>query len=112
MKGHPGTKGVISVQTRRDGGEVEIRVGDTGAGIPEAIRARIFEPFFTTKDVGKGTGQGLTVVYSSIVKLHGGQVTFESEVGKGTTFILRLPIETPKADTPVEAEDSTELAPV
>jgi PAS domain S-box-containing protein len=92
VKQNSGAKGVISIQTRRDGDHVEIRVGDTGTGIPEAIRPHIFEPFFTTKDVGKGTGQGLNVVYNSIVKLHQGTVAFESEVGRGTTFILRLPI--------------------
>jgi PAS domain S-box-containing protein len=86
-----GNKGQISIRTRRDNDQIEVRVSDTGTGIPEAIRPHIFEPFFTTKEVGKGTGQGLTVVYNSIVKLHQGTVTFESEVGKGTTFILRLP---------------------
>jgi signal transduction histidine kinase len=69
-----------------------VRVNDTGTGIPEAIRPRIFEPFFTTKPVGKGTGQGLSIVYGNVVKKHGGTVRFESEVGKGTTFILRLPL--------------------
>jgi signal transduction histidine kinase len=88
----PGAKGLITVTTRRDGDHIEVRVSDTGAGIPEAIRPRIFEPFFTTKEVGKGTGQGLTIVYSCIVKRHGGSVEFETEPGKGTTFILRLPI--------------------
>ena len=92
IKQKPGTKGAITVSTRQDGQMVEVRVGDTGAGIPEAIRSRMFEPFFTTKGVGKGTGQGLAMVYSVIVKRHGGTVTFESEVGKGTTFILRFPI--------------------
>jgi signal transduction histidine kinase len=87
----PGTKGVITIQTRRDGDYFEIRVADTGTGIAEANRQRIFEPFFTTKDVGKGTGQGLTIVYTNIVKKHGGTVTFETEVGRGTTFILHLP---------------------
>jgi signal transduction histidine kinase len=87
----PGTKGVITVSTRREGESVEVRVSDTGGGIPEAIRSRIFEPFFTTKGVGKGTGQGLAMVYGAIVKLHGGTVTFESETGKGTTFIIRIP---------------------
>ena len=64
---------------------------DTGTGIPEAVRSRIFEPFFTTKDVGRGTGQGLAMVYSSVVKRHGGTVTFETETGRGTTFIISLP---------------------
>jgi PAS domain S-box-containing protein len=92
VKEHPGTKGAITVCTRRDGDHVEVRVSDTGNGIPEAIRPRIFEPFFTTKPVGKGTGQGLSIVYGNVVKKHGGTVRFESEVGKGTTFILRLPL--------------------
>ncbi|MGH7869681.1 MAG: sensor histidine kinase, partial [Candidatus Dormibacteraceae bacterium] len=92
VKKHPGTKGVIGVQTRRDGAHVEIRVSDTGTGIPKPYQARIFEPFFTTKEVGKGTGQGLSIVYGSIVKKHGGTVSFETEEGKGTTFIIRLPV--------------------
>ncbi|MGB2821886.1 MAG: ATP-binding protein [Phycisphaerae bacterium] len=85
-------KGVIRVSTRRDGDWVELRVGDTGGGIPEEIRPRIFEPFFTTKDVGKGTGQGLTIARSAVVDKHGGTITFDSEAGKGTTFIVRLPL--------------------
>jgi PAS domain S-box-containing protein len=92
VKNNPGTKGLITVQTRRDGEHIEVRVRDTGTGIPEAVRSKIFEPFFTTKDVGKGTGQGLAMVYGCIVKRHGGTVTFETEVGRGTTFIIRLPI--------------------
>ncbi|HLP75743.1 MAG TPA: HAMP domain-containing sensor histidine kinase, partial [Candidatus Paceibacterota bacterium] len=91
VKEKPGTKGRITVGTRRMDDLVEVRVSDTGTGIPEAIRSRIFEPFFTTKGVGKGTGQGLSVVYG-MVKRHGGNITFESEVGKGTTFIIRMPI--------------------
>ena len=90
-KPNAGAKGTITIRTRRLGDMVEVRVSDTGAGIPENLRPRIFEPFFTTKPVGKGTGQGLSIVYGAIVKRHGGTVAFESEVGKGTTFILRLP---------------------
>ena len=92
IRANPGSKGTITVSTCADGDHVEVRVSDTGTGIPEEHRLRIFEPFFTTKEVGKGTGQGLTVVYSNIVKKHGGTVTFETEPGKGTTFIIRLPL--------------------
>jgi PAS domain S-box-containing protein len=92
---NPGMKGLITVQSRRVGDHVEVRVTDTGTGIPAAARPKIFEPFFTTKDVGKGTGQGLSIVYGCIVKHHGGTVTFETEVGQGTTFILRLPLQSP-----------------
>ena len=95
VKKAPGTKGVITVRTRRDGDMVEVRVADTGTGIPETSRSKIFEPFFTTKDVGKGTGQGLSIIYGSIVKRHGGTVTFETEMDAGTTFIIRLPLKSP-----------------
>ena len=89
---NPGSKGVITVQSLLAGDFVEVRVTDTGTGIPESARSKIFEPFFTTKDVGKGTGQGLSIIYGSIVKRHGGTVSFETETGKGTTFIIRLPL--------------------
>jgi signal transduction histidine kinase len=72
---------------------MEVQISDTGSGIPENIRARIFEPFFTTKEVGKGTGQGLALAHAVIVKKHHGKIWFESEIGKGTTFFLRLPLE-------------------
>ena len=99
IRDQKGKKGTITIRTRREGDHAEIRVSDTGKGIPEEHRQRIFEPFFTTKEVGKGTGQGLTVVYGSIVKKHGGTVTFETETGKGTTFILRLPLGPNTSDT-------------
>jgi two-component system, NtrC family, sensor kinase len=67
-------------------------VSDTGGGIPEAIRSKIFDPFFTTKEVGKGTGQGLAIAHSVIVQKHRGTIHFESEMGKGTTFIIQLPL--------------------
>ncbi len=85
-------KGTITVTTRRAGDWAEIRIADTGAGIPEKIRDKIFEPFFTTKPVGKGTGQGLTISRSLVVDKHGGTIAFETETGKGTAFIVRLPI--------------------
>jgi signal transduction histidine kinase len=93
-----GSLGKITVRTRVDANDVEISIGDTGAGIPEAVRKRIFDPFFTTKEVGRGTGQGLAIARSVIVKKHGGTLQFESEVGIGTTFYIRLPINSPAAD--------------
>jgi PAS domain S-box-containing protein len=84
--------GTITLSTRRDGDWVEIRVTDTGTGIPEHIRNRVFDPFFTTKEVGKGTGQGLTLAHAVVVKRHGGKIWLDSQVGKGTTFYIRLPI--------------------
>ncbi len=89
-----GSKGTVTVTTRCLGDWAEVQIRDTGAGILENIRARIFEPFFTTKEVGKGTGQGLALAHAFIVKKHNGQIWFESEVGKGTTFFLRLPLAT------------------
>jgi signal transduction histidine kinase len=87
-----GRKGTIRIRTSQEGGLARIDIADTGAGIPEAIRQRVFEPFFTTKEVGKGTGQGLAIARSIVVSKHGGTLMFESEVGKGTTFTIRLPI--------------------
>jgi PAS domain S-box-containing protein len=85
-------KGTITVSTRSCGDSVEVRIADTGTGIPEKVRDRIFEPFFTTKEIGKGTGQGLAIVHSVIVDKHAGAISFETELGKGTTFIIRLPL--------------------
>ncbi len=93
-----GTRGRLTVRTRLDGDVVEISIGDTGTGIPEAARDKIFDPFFTTKEVGKGTGQGLAIARSVIVNKHGGTLRFETECGKGTTFLIRLPIAAPSAD--------------
>jgi signal transduction histidine kinase len=90
--GTSGAKGRITVKTRQDDDHVVIAISDTGIGIPEDIRSRIFDPFFTTKEVGRGTGQGLAMVHS-IVEKHTGTVSVDSEVGRGTTFEIRLPIE-------------------
>ena len=93
LKDTPGGKGRITIRTRVAGDRAEIRVEDTGPGIPESIRHRIFDPFFTTKPVGKGTGQGLAIAYSVIVQRHGGTITVASDPGKGAAFILRLPLD-------------------
>ena len=94
-------QGRISVKTRSLTGWVEIRIQDSGTGIPEKIRDRIFDPFFTTKEIGKGTGQGLAIARSIVVKKHKGTIDFETEEGHGTTFIIRLPCES--ASTPQPA---------
>ena len=86
-------RGRITVRTRLEPDDVVVvSIADTGAGIPEAIRDRIFDPFFTTKEVGRGTGQGLAIARTVIVDRHHGELTFESEVGRGTTCFLRLPV--------------------
>jgi PAS domain S-box-containing protein len=86
-------RGTITVATRLSPPWVEVRISDTGTGIPEAVRPRIFEPFFTTKEVGRGTGQGLAISHASIVGKHHGSLELESEEGRGTTFTIRLPLE-------------------
>jgi signal transduction histidine kinase len=86
-----GEKGKITVRTASCSAGVEIRIGDTGGGIPVQARAKIFDPFFTTKEIGKGTGQGLAIARSVIVDKHHGSIDFETELGEGTTFIIRLP---------------------
>jgi len=85
-------KGTITISTRRQGPWAEIEVTDTGTGIPAGVREHVFDPFFTTKEVGKGTGQGLTIAHSIVVTKHGGRIRLESEVGRGTTFIVHLPL--------------------
>lgn len=86
-------KGRITLSAKRNGDSIEIRIDDDGRGIPAGIRDRIFDPFFTTKPVGKGTGQGLAIVYSTIVDKHDGLIRCESEEGVGTSFILSLPLQ-------------------
>ena len=85
-------RGRITVRTRQEAENVVISIEDTGTGIPQAIRNRIFDPFFTTKEVGRGTGQGLAISRSVVVDKHFGTLTFQSELGRGTTFYVRLPI--------------------
>lgn len=84
--------GRISISTCRKGDSIEIRVADSGRGIPEAIKDRIFDPFFTTKAIGKGTGQGLAICRDVVVSKHGGSIVVASKEGEGAEFIIRLPI--------------------
>jgi len=87
-----GGKGLISVSTKNLGTQAEIRIKDTGGGIPASIADKIYDPFFTTKGVGRGTGQGLAIARNIIVHKHGGAIRFDSAVGQGTEFIISLPL--------------------
>ena len=93
-------KGRIVISATRAGESLEIRVQDDGCGIPANIRDRIFDPFFTTKAVGKRTGQGLAIVYSTVVDKHGGHIRCESQPGAGATFILQFPLCCHQEETP------------
>lgn len=84
-------KVIIAASKPEDQELLEIVVRDTGRGIPEEVLSEIFTPFYTTKQLGKGTGMGLSIVYG-VVKMHSGEISVDSEVGKGATFTIRLPL--------------------
>jgi PAS domain S-box-containing protein len=89
---HPSERGTIKISTTLAGKWAEIRIRDTGIGIPEEIRHRIFDLFFTTKEPGRGTGQGLAIAHSVIVEKHSGKIDIETEENQGTTFVIQLPV--------------------
>jgi PAS domain S-box-containing protein len=86
-------RGTIKISSALAGSWAEIRISDTGPGIPEEIRHRVFDLFFTTKEPGRGTGQGLAIAHSVIVDKHGGKIEIETEENRGTTFVIRLPVD-------------------
>jgi len=90
-------RGIISIKTYAEENSVYIRISDTGSGIPEENLKKIFDAFYTTKSAGKGTGLGLSISYK-IIQEHKGEIFVESEVGKGTTFTIKLPVENYEAD--------------
>jgi two-component system NtrC family sensor kinase len=94
------SKGLLRITSRREDGKILIFFSDDGPGIPKESLHRIFEPFYTTKAVGKGTGLGLSICQGIIVE-HGGKIDVESTVGRGTTFIIELPIQKWVPETPV-----------
>ena len=109
VQDHPGKKGEITIETLRDDDWIEIHIKDTGSGISENVRAHIYEPFYTTKEVGKGSGQGLAIAYNVVEIKHGGKLNFKTEVGKGTTFIVRLPINPPELPSKVDVIKPAEV---
>jgi two-component system NtrC family sensor kinase len=84
-------KGTITIRTWSEGGSVLVSIKDNGMGMPDKVRKKIFEPFFTTKDVGQGTGLGLSISFG-IIEQHNGSISIKSAAGKGSEFIIRLPI--------------------
>jgi signal transduction histidine kinase len=83
--------GILTITTTYDERKVYISIADNGIGMDESVKKRIFEPFYTTKEVGEGTGLGLSIVFNTINK-HNGQIKVNTELGKGTEFIIELPI--------------------
>jgi two-component system NtrC family sensor kinase len=96
MEDKRGGRGVLGVRARIEGDDAVIAISDTGGGIAEANRDRVFDAFFTTKEVGRGTGQGLAISRSIVVDRHGGTLTFDSQLGIGTTFFVRIPVAGPR----------------
>jgi signal transduction histidine kinase len=88
--GIEGYEPVVSVSTKKNNDNVEIKVADNGSGIPRKILDKIFQPFFTTKPAGQGTGLGLSLGYD-IVKAHGGELKVETREGEGSEFIISIP---------------------
>jgi signal transduction histidine kinase len=85
----------VTVKTQKKDGVVEISVRDNGPGVPEDIKEKIFQPFFTTKPTGEGTGLGLSLSYDIVTKGHGGKLKVETQKGKGSEFIVELPVKNP-----------------
>lgn len=85
-------QGIINIRTYQKGNQVILEIEDNGIGIPKEFLVKVFDPFFTTKPVGEGTGLGLSISYDIIVNKHNGKIDVRSEVGKGTTFIIQIPI--------------------
>ena len=85
-------KPTVTVSTKKRSKEIEIIISDNGPGIPDDIKDKIFQPFFTTKSTGQGTGLGLSMSYDIITKGHGGKLSVDTEVGKGTEFQITLPV--------------------
>lgn len=87
-----GDGGALTIKTNMENGIAEVSFTDTGCGMSKEHLSKLFTPFFTTKEPGKGTGLGLAISYG-IVQSHNGEIDVESEVGKGSTFRIRLPFE-------------------
>jgi len=88
----PGYKPEVTVSTSAEKNQLRISVKDNGNGIPDAIKDKIMQPFFTTKPTGEGTGLGLSLSYDIVVKGHGGSISVDTKEGKGSEFIITIPV--------------------
>jgi signal transduction histidine kinase len=88
-------EGTIVIRTWKEKDSVKISIKDNGRGIPDQVKKKIFEPFYTTKEVGKGTGLGLSISFG-IIEKHNGTIAVISEPGKGSEFIITLPVKQPE----------------
>ena len=86
-------RGLITIRTHLEGEHVHVAITDTGCGIPDDVRRKMFDLFYTTKEIGRGTGQGLAISENIVRSRHGGQIEVETEVGRGTTFRVILPVD-------------------
>jgi signal transduction histidine kinase len=89
-------EGTVTVRTRHDGDSVDIWINDTGSGISPEVRSKIFSAGFSTKPIGEGTGLGLKITREIVEDTHGGKIDFETELGVGTTFHVRIPVQQPR----------------
>lgn len=106
-----GQEGTLTIKTISRNGIVEIQFSDTGCGMSKEHLSKIFTPFFTTKETGKGTGLGLAISYG-IIQSHGGEIEVESEIGKGSTFRIKLPVEQSRDEMITKGGEEKEKSPV
>jgi two-component system, NtrC family, sensor kinase len=92
-KRHSRERGKLAIRTLQIDTDVQIEIQDNGTGIPLPVCARVFDPFFTTKQAGEGTGQGLTICHEIVVQKHHGKIWFDTELDRGTTFFVRIPVQ-------------------
>ncbi|MCW8889692.1 MAG: ATP-binding protein [Sedimenticola sp.] len=105
LKESDSSMGVITIATKKLDDAIEVRISDSGTGVPDDIKGRIFDPFFTTKVVGKGTGQGLCIAYTTVAERHGGNLQVDDNPEGGAVFIVTLPLQTEEVEG---VTDSTE----
>ncbi|MCW8943452.1 MAG: PAS domain S-box protein [Sedimenticola sp.] len=109
LKESDSTMGVITIATQKLVDSIEVRISDSGTGVPDEIKDRIFDPFFTTKVVGKGTGQGLCIAYTTVAERHGGNLRVEDNPEGGAVFVVTLPLETAEVEGVTDSAEALSI---